>query len=774
MSALTSVCARWEQGWNALKSETPNADPNGIDTEPVIRERAEHTISRKLIDPHAVKVLYRLHHAGYIAYLVGGGVRDLLLGMQPKDFDVATDASPSQVKRLFRNCFLIGRRFRLAHIRYGDTCIETSTFRKAPQVDAEAEDILIRSDNTFGTPEEDAVRRDFTINGLFYDIGSFQVIDYVGGLDDLDRKLVRAIGDPITRFREDPVRMVRAIRFAARLGFSIEQKTHEALSACAEELSKASPARLYEDILKLYKFGAAEKSFRGLFESGLLPYVFPAVHTWLSKATEEERSKAWAMLRQLDACNQEDQIPETYFLFGVLLYPMLSHVLVEDMPFPKLIRHIRDVAELAAEVLSIPKHGHFIHTMSTLFLLQWQLRHEGKARRLRRMPHEEPFAQALLLYRFHEAVYGVDVASRLATWERIPVLCAKGMSAEEALVEAGLLDSNHVSSRSSGRRRSRRNKSRTNGNASSETPAVSFSDEATTDTEDDTHEAIPHADKEVASSSAMATHAETGEAEGSTGSSRSSSRRRRRRRRKPTIRNEQVVAHDGDAEAFPEQDITHEWPLPDVEASITVAANATEDETISFSASEENSSHDEATAILGEDALASKASSRRPRRRRRRKSSAAQKLAAAHAAEQATGQGDEHVTEQMTEKMEGPIDGGASDIHSPIADAEKSVTTGGLTDASDASSSNLDGQEAVSADASTSGRRPRRRRSRGRRKSSSIIPLASEEEALNTHDATDADGLDADDMASLERDFSPSEYDEDEDRFSPPHWLDEI
>src|SRR5512134_2156704 len=193
--------------------------------EPTIVPRSSHAISRRDIDPDALKVLYRLHEHNFVAYLVGGSVRDLLLGRRPKDFDIGTSAHPYQIKKLFRNCWIIGRRFRLAHVRFGPKAIEVATFRRhvlpgtenepatagEPVAEPEPSDLLIRHDNTFGTPEEDAFRRDFTINALFYDIATFSVIDYVGGIDDLHARVIRCIGDPDVRFREDPVRMLRAI-----------------------------------------------------------------------------------------------------------------------------------------------------------------------------------------------------------------------------------------------------------------------------------------------------------------------------------------------------------------------------------------------------------------------------------------------------------------------------------------------------------------------------------------------------------------------------------
>ena len=240
---------------------------------PRILPRPEHTVSRKAIDPDALKVLYRLKNHGFVAYLVGGGVRDLLLGRSRKDFDIGTSAHPQQVKKLFRNCFVVGRRFRLGHVRFGKKVVEVSTFRR--QAESEGGDTLIRRDNTFGTPEEDAFRRDFTVNALFYDIATFSVIDYVGGLDDLKRKTIRTIGDPAVRFREDPVRMLRAVAFAARLGFEIQRDTLEAIRTLRGELVKSSPARLLDEVFKILRQGVSAETFRLLHETGILIYLMP-------------------------------------------------------------------------------------------------------------------------------------------------------------------------------------------------------------------------------------------------------------------------------------------------------------------------------------------------------------------------------------------------------------------------------------------------------------------------------------------------------------------
>src|SRR5262245_23147174 len=240
---------------------------------PRILPRPEHIISRKDIDPDALKVLYRLKTQGFLAYLVGGGVRDLLLARRPKDFDIGTSAHPSAVKKLFRNCFIIGRRFRLCHVRFGKKVIEVATFRR--QAEAEEGETLIRRDNTFGTPEEDAFRRDFTVNALFYDIATFSVIDYVGGLEDLQQRVIRAIGDPSVRFREDPVRMLRAVALASRLGFSIDPDSVEAIRALRGEIVKSSPARILEEFYKILRQGAARETFGLLHALGLLAYLLP-------------------------------------------------------------------------------------------------------------------------------------------------------------------------------------------------------------------------------------------------------------------------------------------------------------------------------------------------------------------------------------------------------------------------------------------------------------------------------------------------------------------
>ena len=264
--------------------------------------RQEHCISRRNIDPDALKVLYRLSDSGYTAYLVGGGVRDLLLGRTPKDFYVGTSALPNEVKRVFRNCFLIGRRFRLAHIRFGTKVIETATFRQNSQTVGEIIEHASegpQEDNTFGTPETDAYRRDFTVNGLFYDIKDYTVIDWVGGMKDLEQKVIRAIGNPAVRFQEDPVRMMRAIKFSSRLGFTIEKRTAAAMKKYHSCILTAALPRVCEEVFRLFPYGHSAEAFRQMYEYGLLGDLVPELAAFIAR-DGGAKSKTFLYLKGLD------------------------------------------------------------------------------------------------------------------------------------------------------------------------------------------------------------------------------------------------------------------------------------------------------------------------------------------------------------------------------------------------------------------------------------------------------------------------------------------
>lgn len=294
------------------------------DDEPLVLTRDDHEISRKAIPESVLKVLYRLQRKGYSAYLCGGSVRDLLLERAPKDFDVVTNARPQELRRLFRNSRIIGRRFRLVHVLFQDTTVEVATFRRDPEPGGE--DLLVKSDNTWGSPVEDAFRRDFTINGLFYDISDFTVKDYVGGVADLEAGLIRVIGDPEIRFQEDPVRMLRAIEFASRLDFEIEASTWDAIIAHRDDILRASPARVTDEILELLRRGWSLDSMHLMEETGLLEPLLPE----LASILKEDRSTYfWRMLEVLDLTTSTGrEVPDT-LLLSALLFPVIFHGLEE-------------------------------------------------------------------------------------------------------------------------------------------------------------------------------------------------------------------------------------------------------------------------------------------------------------------------------------------------------------------------------------------------------------------------------------------------------------
>jgi poly(A) polymerase len=301
---------------------------------PTIIPRSDHGISRSKVSENALKVLYRLKKSGFKAFLVGGGVRDLLLGLEPKDFDIATDAHPEEVRELFRNSRLIGRRFRLAHVRFGRDVIEVATFRASGESEGEAYDRehtdsgRILRDNVYGSIDEDIWRRDFTVNALYYNIEDFSVWDYTGGMDDIRSRTLRLIDDPWTRYREDPVRMLRAVRFAAKLGFEIAPDTAAPIRDLGFHLADVPAARLFDEILKLFQSGHAERSFDLLLEFGLFQYLFPATGSALEQADSEADLKLVRRgLANTDARIAEDKPVTPMFLFAVLLWPAIRRVM---------------------------------------------------------------------------------------------------------------------------------------------------------------------------------------------------------------------------------------------------------------------------------------------------------------------------------------------------------------------------------------------------------------------------------------------------------------
>jgi poly(A) polymerase len=387
-------------------------------SQPVVVPRAEHQISRRDIDADALKVLYRLHEAGHAAHLVGGSVRDLLLSRRPKDFDVGTSAHPYQIKKLFRNCWIIGRRFRLAHVRFGPKTIEVATFRKhvppgsetepsqpaPPAADGTAHD-LHHHDNTFGTPEEDAFRRDFTINALFYDIADFSIIDYVGGLRDLKDGVIRSIGDPNARFKEDPVRMFRAIVMASRLGFHLDPPVAEAIRKHRGLIATASPARLIEEYYKVLRSSAAETTFRMLAEHRLLEPVTPE----LQKGAAEPQ--LWESLAALDEYRKRfESAPATLtnsILLGTVLIPLglmpRKQFFEVDAPPPDPNkRRQRPPKEPILKIGALPIARRDTERLRQLLALQRRIADVDSSPRAKRsLMHRGPFEEALTWFDIH-------------------------------------------------------------------------------------------------------------------------------------------------------------------------------------------------------------------------------------------------------------------------------------------------------------------------------------------------------------------------------------
>jgi poly(A) polymerase len=385
---------------------------------PRIVPRAEHTLSRRQVDPEALKVLYRLHQANFTAYLVGGSVRDLLLGRKPKDFDIGTSAHPYEVKKLFRNCWIIGRRFRLAHVRFGDKTIEVATFRRQVTVEETAEieaaaaaalaaaeersaggetarDRLVHRDNTFGTPEEDAFRRDFTINALFYDIATFSIIDYTGGLEDLRAGVIRSIGDPMVRFQEDPVRMLRAVTLAARLGFSMDKPVEHAIAGRRDDIARSAPARLMDELYKLLRSGAAERAFRMLAERRLLEPISEALQARAGDAL-------WASLAAVDAYRLRfETAPDTLtnaLLLGTLLVPLgpAGRTILQQQARNESGKEPR----MALGLLPIARRD--VERLRHILAFQRRLADTSLSPRARRaLTHRGPFQEALTWMELH-------------------------------------------------------------------------------------------------------------------------------------------------------------------------------------------------------------------------------------------------------------------------------------------------------------------------------------------------------------------------------------
>ncbi len=293
--------------------------------------RAEHPVSREHISENALKVLYRLHNSGYQAYLVGGCIRDVMLGKEPKDFDVTTDATPEQIKGLFRNCRLIGRRFRLAHIVFGREIIEVATFRGHHQnVDDDQSKVSKQSDhgqllrdNVFGTIEEDAQRRDFTVNAMYYNIADYSITDFAGGMEAIKQRKIELIGDPEVRYKEDPVRMLRAIRFATKLDMEISPETAQPIKHMASLLANIPPARLFEEVLKLFLSGQGLATYKLLIEYNLFESLFPQLAPLLTQPQSREVKFVEQVLTNTDnRINTGQRVTPAFIFAAFMWYPL--------------------------------------------------------------------------------------------------------------------------------------------------------------------------------------------------------------------------------------------------------------------------------------------------------------------------------------------------------------------------------------------------------------------------------------------------------------------
>lgn len=380
--------------------------------------RSQHGVSRKNINHNALKVLYRLHNAGYSAYLVGGCIRDLLLGKQPKDFDIATDASPEEISKLFSNCRLIGRRFRLAHVHFGRDILEVATFRaKHSASTLQNSDGMILRDNEYGTIEEDVLRRDFTINALYYNIADYSVEDFVGGMRDLDKRELRLIGEPEIRYREDPVRMLRAVRFAAKLQFKIHPVTAKPIHQLNYLLSSIPAARLFEEYTKLFLSGHAIATYYLLIEYGLFACLFPVTNKLLPQC----KALIELALNNTDIRFAESKTIAPSFLLAVFLWePVLEYtkqhmVTTKASKFVAFNHAIDRVLSEQQKVMSIPRR--YTSMVRDIWELQLRLERKRSPRSVAQMFALSKFRAAydFLLLR---AESGEKKVVELANWWR--------------------------------------------------------------------------------------------------------------------------------------------------------------------------------------------------------------------------------------------------------------------------------------------------------------------------------------------------------------------
>jgi len=360
--------------------------------------KKEHQIPIEKIDTHAIYVVEKLKAEGFLAYLVGGSVRDILLGHKPKDFDISTSAKPEEIKKIFRNCLLIGRRFRLAHIRFGKKVLEVSTFRSG---DPETEELILR-DNQWGYPEEDALRRDFTINALFYDPSNEEIIDYVGGYEDIQKRILRTIGLPFVRFKQDPVRMLRLLKFQARFGLDVDPDAHIALVECREEIVKSAPARVLEEMLRMLESGASKAFIELLSEHGILHHLLPDVAHFIEKNSDGR--KIYSYLQEIDSIFLDPTAEnlDRSLLMSSLAFPLLESQIDTHYTAREKIPHLGQIQDHARSVVSdsfqefllLPRRLRY--SMQNILLGQYRLTplHKKRGNR-KRIPRDGDFHLAL-------------------------------------------------------------------------------------------------------------------------------------------------------------------------------------------------------------------------------------------------------------------------------------------------------------------------------------------------------------------------------------------
>jgi poly(A) polymerase len=401
-----------------------------VASDPTVLTRDQHPVSRKLISPNALKVLYRLNSGGYQAYLVGGGVRDILLGLKPKDFDIATNATPEQIKDLFRNCRLIGRRFRLAHIVFGREVIEVATFRghhdgaepkeqDGKKISQQSEHGMLLRDNIYGSIEEDAQRRDFSINALYYSAVDYKIHDFANGVSDINNRQIRMIGDPETRYREDPVRMLRAIRFATKLDMQISSMTKAPIAELAPLMANIPAARLFEEFNKLFLSGKALANFNMLREYDLFRYFFPAVDQLLTSQTEDKLLPFITLsLRNTDTRIENSQrITPAFLLAAMLWYPLqkkMQQVKEQTQLTPQdlFFAAYSAITSEQQQSVSVPKR--FQGVMKDIWILQEKLARRDGKRAFKTLEHPK-FRAAYDFLLLRGEIEG-GLAQELASW----------------------------------------------------------------------------------------------------------------------------------------------------------------------------------------------------------------------------------------------------------------------------------------------------------------------------------------------------------------------